>query len=71
MKGSEKMSKELLNEINDYLYFIKAYGINQKLVSYEEVNYNDINYINIYEGGNYVYDEINNKYYKCYFEDIK
>lgn len=67
------MRNELLNEIISYLdYEYCMTGKKRELVNYKEVeppkDYED--YESLYEGGDYAYDEEENKYYLCEFKEV-
>lgn len=63
------MRKELIDEVNDYIYFINnVENEHISLLGYDELDEEPEDYSNLYEGGNYVYDELLNKYYYIYFK---
>ena len=68
------MRKEILDQINDYLEYEQvknSFAIKspkRELVGYEIVEYDENEYYpNLYEGGDYIFDELLNQYYRCYF----
>ena len=58
------MRKELWEEIEDYVYFMKTSGTECELLGYKEIEKKEnVYYANLYEGGNYMYDEEQDKLY--------
>lgn len=66
------MREEIMNEIISYLdYEYLMTGKKRELVNYKEVEPKDDEYLdNLYEGGDYVFDGKENKYYLCEFKEV-